>query len=310
MKYEIKSKSRKIHTLDNFVSVPKVFLALPFFNTKRAVQETYDTIKIPKFQNMTDICLNSLNMSIFNDFDYFLYIYKKMIKARSRSIEFDNNEMFRELGVKTEHRSMYYKDYCNSIFKLKTINFNFTKDKAQIGFVFFSDSNITRQKTKLVFSEGFVNFFNDLRELYEIDFDILRDLKNEYQRILYILYVCNRMNKINVFSMDFLKERFQLDSLKMPEKTFAFKIRKANKELVDMKLIDGFKEVKESDKKNAKTISYRVEYSYAKLYRRKKDLSGFKDGKPFDVKPEKEEEKEDQPTVEDEEFFDDSYLKN
>lgn len=87
----------------------------------------------------------------------------------------------------------------------------------------------------------------------------------------------------------------------MEEKKFIFKIREANKELQDMTLIEGFTEIKESNKYNAKTIAFDVKYSYASLYQRKKDLSGFNDKISFDIQPKIEDE---------EEFFDDSYLNN
>lgn len=108
------------------------------------------------------------------------------------------------------------------------------------------------------------------------------------------------MNKINVFSVEMLKQRFLVG--KTEDKKFIYKIRQANEELKKLGLISGFVE----EKDGRKTTAFKVEYSYAKLYKKKKDLSGFEDKTAFDIQP----KIEDQPTVEDEEFFDDSYLKN
>lgn len=299
MNYEINAKERKIYSLDEFVSVPKVFLALPFFNTKRAADQ-YNDIKISKFQNLKNIKLKALNMSIFNDFEYFLFIYKKMIKGRSKIVEFDNNEMLDELRVSKNHRTTYFNDYFDSIEKMSTMIFQYEQDKKRKGFSFFNSYSVDRKSSRFEFSDNFVMFFNDLRELYEIDFKVLSTLKNEHQRILYVLYICNRMNKINVFSVEMLKQRFLVG--KTEDKKFIYKIRQANEELKKLGLISGFEE----EKDGRKTTAFKVEYSYAKLYKKKKDLSGFEDKTAFDIQP----KIENQQTVEEEEFFDDSYLKN
>ncbi|EPH3228906.1 hypothetical protein PVD02_004190 [Pseudomonas aeruginosa] len=168
MNYEINAKERKIYSLDEFVSVPKVFLALPFFNTKRAADQ-YNDIKISKFQNLKNIKLKALNMSIFNDFEYFLFIYKKMIKGRSKVVEFDNNEMLDELRVSKNHRTTYFNDYFDSIEKMSTMIFQYEQDKKRKGFSFFNSYSVDRKSSRFEFSDNFVMFFNDLRELYEID---------------------------------------------------------------------------------------------------------------------------------------------
>ncbi|EEJ3186306.1 replication initiation protein [Salmonella enterica subsp. enterica] len=302
MNYEIIKKERKIYTLDEFVSVPKVFLALPFFNTKRAADQ-FNDIQIGKFQDMKNIKLKALNMSIFNDFEYFLFIYKTMLKTRSKVIEFDNNEMLDKLQVAKNHRTTYFNDYFNSIEKMSTMIFQYEQDKARKGFSFFTSYSVDRKKSRFEFSDQFVSFFNDLRELYEIDFRVLSKLKTEYQRILYVLYVCNRMNKINVFSIEMLKQRFLVD--KTEDKKFIFNVRKANEELKLLGLISSFEEEKEG----RKTTAFKIEYNYKKLYQRsdKNDFSGFEDSKKWDVKLEQEKEEKQTANVDDD-YIDESEI--
>ncbi|MGS8279594.1 hypothetical protein [Pseudomonas juntendi] len=301
MQYDIIAKERNIYSRSDFISVPKVFLALPFFNTKRAAGQ-FNDIRISKFQDLKNIKLKALNMSIFNDFEYFLFIYKKMIKGRSRIVEFENNDMLDELHVAKNHRTMYFNDYFDSIEKMSTMVFQYEQDKKRKGFSFFTSYTVDRKSSRFEFSEPFVEFFNDLRELYEIDFRVLAKLKNEYQRILYVLYVCNRMNKINVFSVESLKQRFLVGTTE--DKKFVFKVRKANEELKKLNLISGFTEEKNGGRK---TIAFKIDYSYSSLYMKKKDLSAFNDGKKFDVKPNFEEEPT-QPKFVEDEYFDDSSI--
>ena len=99
-------------------------------------------------------------------------------------------------------------------------------------------------------------------------------LTNEYQRILYVLYVCNRRNKTNYFSVDMLKERFRISD-KMPCKTFIMKIRKANEALHEMGLIEGFTE----DKTNRVTTRFLVDYSYKSLYKDYKEKKAISEKK-------------------------------
>lgn len=274
MEYTIKRKERNIISYGTMISLPKIFLALPFFNTKRSGNQ-YNELTIKKFQNLNNIELKAENLSIFNDFEYFLFIYKEMIRTRSKTVEFNNNDMLDKLQVAKNHRTTYYKDYVASVKKMASTNFSYEEEKASKGFSFFASRKITREKSSFVFTDEFVEFFNNIPELYEIDFRILAKLKNEHQRILYVMYVCNRKGEVNYFSVDMLKKRF-LVSDKIPDKTFIYKIRQANIALEKLTLIEGFEEEKEvSTVKGKKVVGrvtekFKVKYSYESLYMKKK----------------------------------------
>ena len=109
------------------------------------------------------------------------------------------------------------------------------------------------------------------------------------------------MNKINVFSVEMLKQRFLVGTTE--DKKFIYKIRKANKSLKELKLIAGFTE----EKNGRKTTAFKVDYSHYSLYMKKKDLSAFNDGKKFDVKPTFDEEPT-QPKFVEDKYFDDSSI--
>lgn len=80
-----------------------------------------------------------------------------------------------------------------------------------------------------------------------------------------------------------LKERFNINSENMPDKTFIKSIRDANKDLVFLGLITGFKEIKELDNQgrnnNPKkpTEKFEVDYSYKSLYPKVEELEKLKE---------------------------------
>jgi hypothetical protein len=91
------------------------------------------------------------------------------------------------------------------------------------------------------------------------------------------------MSTTNHFSVDMLKERFNINSEKMPDKTFIKSIRDANNDLVFLGLITGFKEIKELDnqgKNNSPkkpTEKFEVDYSYKSLYPKVEELEKLKE---------------------------------
>lgn len=284
----IKGKSRKIHTLNEFTSVPKIFLAFPIFNTVKSPDESLNGIKIPRYLNMRDVCISYTNLTMFNDFEVFLFILRKVLKSNSLSIEFETFEIMNELRVEKNQRPIYFDIFSKSIEKLSKINIHYEEKvndvKNKVFFNFISGS-MNKEKSQIEVNKRFVDFFNGLEFLYEIDTKTLSSLNNEYQRMLYVLYVCNRKNDVNFFSVDFLKERFRITD-KMPEKIFIFKIREANKALQEKGLIEDFEEAKKVKTVKGKEVvtrvtdKFKVKYSYKTLYQRKPktkktDISAF-----------------------------------
>lgn len=307
---KIIAKERKVHALPNYISVPKAFLSLPIFNTTKT-EPVLKEIKIDNYsKTIRNVEINMAKLTVFNDLELFLFLLRRAIKCGSNSFDFSTSELMDELEIDANQRPTYFKIFCSSMKNLSKLHISYEiKECGEWKSVVFNFVNGKLGKTtsRVEISSFFIEFFNDLKELYEIDRKVLKKLTREYQRILYLLYICNRMNKVNKFSVDYLKDRFQFRDLKMDEKKFIFKIREANKELKVLGLIEDFSEAKESDKYNAKTIAFNVKYTYAKLYQRKKDYSGFDDAKKFDVEPVFEDEPTQQKFVEDE-YFDDSSI--
>ncbi|HEJ3592749.1 RepB family plasmid replication initiator protein [Pseudomonas fulva] len=300
MEYIITTKTKKVATLERYISVPKLFLALPFFTPKNTVSsEKY--IEVAKFGELRKIKLRSVNLSVIRDFAVFLFLMKKAYQKKSNTFEFDNTEIFSLLKIKPNHRDSFIKDvYINLIEeKLSSIDVSYTKkDDAlnrRFGFKFIEFRAVDKKTTKIRLSKEFIEFFNELEYLYDVPMDILDLLTNEYQRILYIMYVCNRRNATNFFTVEELKKRFNVSS-KSAEKSFVMYLRKANASLLELGLITKFEEVKEDGKKNGKTVTFKVDYTYTSLYTNlaaKKaaaalNLDAFK--KPVKVKVKKEEE--------------------
>lgn len=300
MEYIITTKTKKVATLERYISVPKLFLALPFFTPKNTVSsEKY--IEVAKFGELRKIKLRSVNLSVIRDFAVFLFLMKKAYQKKSNTFEFDNTEIFSLLKIKPNHRDSFIKNvYINLIEeKLSSIDVSYTKkDDAlnrRFGFKFIEFRAVDKKTTKIRLSKEFIEFFNELEYLYDVPMDILDLLTNEYQRILYIMYVCNRRNATNFFTVEELKKRFNVSS-KSAEKSFVMYLRKANASLLELGLITKFEEVKEDGKKNGKTVTFKVDYTYTSLYTNlaaKKaaaalNLDAFK--KPVKVKVKKEEE--------------------
>ncbi|MEG0632155.1 MAG: hypothetical protein RR517_06450 [Pseudomonas sp.] len=271
MKYSLKTKERKVFALSTFVSVPKAFLALPLFNVANQSEEVADKITIPKYQNMRDIVMNSTSLTMFNDFEFFLFILRKVINNNSTDIEFATKELMDDLKIANNQRPNYLKIFQASMIKLGQINVSYKEKRNDkiVSVVFsFIEGELEKDKCTISVSKRFIEFFGSLKELYEIDPRILGRLTNEYQRMLYVLYVCNRRNDVNYFSVEMLKQRFRINSEKMPDKTFVMKIRKANIALQKMGFIEGFTETKkEPDKLRSQTIRFNVSYSYKTLYK-------------------------------------------
>ncbi|MDH2014816.1 RepB family plasmid replication initiator protein [Pseudomonas juntendi] len=275
MKYILKEngKEKEVFKLKGYVSVPRIFLALPLFNTINAHKEPRG-FEIAKNHNAKNIHIASTSLTIFNDFEVFLFILRKVYSSKSNEFEFTLDEIMNDFDVKTSHRTMYFSIFKQSIRKLNKINIEYeeeTEEGTKTVFLNFITGELTKKGGKIEVSKRFIEFFGSLKELYEIDTKMLSLLTNEYQRILYVLYVCNRRNKTNYFSVEMLKERFRISD-KMPDKTFVMKIRKANEALQEMGLIEGFNE----EKANRATTRFLVDYSYNSLYKNfkeKKEIS-------------------------------------
>ncbi len=278
MEYIITTKERKVATLESYISVPKLFLALPFFTPKNSAS-TESHIKVKEFGELRDIKLKSVNLSVIRDFEVFLFLMKKAYRKKSNTFEFDNSEIFKLLKIKSNHRDSFIKDvYINLIEeKLSSIDVSYTKKEdllsKRTGFKFIEFREVDKKTTKIRLSKEFIEFFNELEYLYDIPLEILDLLSNEYQRILYILYICNRKNATNFFTVEELRKRFNI-SKKTPEKTFVMNIRKANDALIFLEMITKYEEVKETvvkdgkkvTKKNGKTLTFKVDYTYKTLY--------------------------------------------
>ncbi|WP_136477736.1 replication initiation protein [Pseudomonas sp. DG56-2] len=269
MEYIITRKERRIASLEHFISLPKIFLALPFFTPKNTTsQESH--ITVAKFGELKDIKLKSVNLSVITDFEVFLFLMKKAYEKKSNTFEFDNFEIYDYLKIKSNHRDTFFKSvYLNLVEeKLSSIDVSYSKkndaETSRYGFKFIEYRKVSKKKTSVRLSKEFIEFFNGLEDLYEISRRVLNLLSNEYQRILYILYICNRRNTTNYFSVDDLRKRFSVTE-KMPNKTFVMKIRDANKALQALGFISGFKEDK-GEKANGPTIRFLVDYTYKTLY--------------------------------------------
>ncbi|KWV88192.1 MULTISPECIES: hypothetical protein [Pseudomonas] len=318
MEYIITTKEKKVATLERYISVPKLFLALPFFTPKNSAS-TEKYTEVAKFGDLRKIRLRSVNLSVIRDFEVFLFLMKKAYLKKSNTFEFDNTEIFELLKIKPNHRDSFMKEvYINLIEeKLSSIDVSYTKREdllnQRIGFKFIEYRQVNKKTTKIRLSKEFIEFFNELEYLYDIPLDFLDLLKNEYQRILYILYVCNRKNETNFFSLEDLRKRFNVSETTL-DKTVSMNIRKANDALLELGIITKYEEVKETvtvkgktiTKKNGKTVTFKVDYTYKTLYTElakkraaaAKNLDAFK--KPIKVKKPKIAEEAEQPKIIDE----------
>lgn len=302
-----KGNPRKVRSLKTFTSVPRLFLILPLFNIINGSENRDEPIIVPKHQNTRNIEIKNAQLTIENDFDVFLFILRKVFRSNSTSIEFSTSEMMDELNIEKVSRAQYLKTFIKSVKRLSNIHVEYEEKvngEWQHTFFNFIEGRLTKSKGTIEVSKFFIEFFGNLKELYEINPEILGVL-NKYQRILYVLYVCNRMSTTNYFSVDRLKERFNINSDKMPDKQFIKKIRDTNKDLQDLGLIIGFKEIKALDKEGKNdnprqpTVQFDVDYTYKTLYpkiSKLRELSalikGFKDTKSVDIEEPKEEPKQ------------------
>lgn len=267
-------KPRKVRSLKTFTSVPRLFLVLPLFNVINTSEKTDEPITVAKHQNTRNIEIKNAQLTIEKDFDIFLFILRRVLNSNSTSIEFTTKEMMDELDIEKANRAQYLKTFIKSVERLSNIHVKYEEridGEWEHTFFSFLDGKLTKTKGRIEVSKFFIEFFGSLKELYELNPEILK-LLSKYQRILYVLYVCNRKSTTNYFSVDMLKERFNINSDKMPDKQFIKKIRDTNKELQDLGLITNFKEIKTLDKdgKNdnprQQTVQFDVDYTYKSLY--------------------------------------------
>lgn len=280
MEYNLKEikgntgKPRKVRSLKTFTSVPRLFLILPLFNINNGSDSRVEPISVEQHQNTRNIEIKNAQLTIDNDFDVFLFILRKVFRSNSTSIEFSTSEMMDELNIEKVSRAQYLKTFIKSVKRLSNIHVEYEEKingEWQHTFFNFIEGRLTKSKGIIEVSKFFIEFFGNLKELYEINPEIL-NLLTKYQRILYVLYVCNRMSTTNYFSVDRLKERFNINSEKMPDKQFIKKIRDTNNELQDLGLITSFKEIKALDKERKNnnprqpTVQFNVDYTYKSLY--------------------------------------------
>lgn len=288
MKAKITKKKKKVYALDGFVKVPKSFLVTPFFNSVRS-GDSYNKVKISKYFQYKDLEFTSESLSIFNDFDIFLFIVTETVKQKSNIIEFWFDDLADFLGIESNHKDTYFKRYCETISKLEQIHVSFFLDNVRysLRFLELSPAQDKTKKLQLKVDKNYLNFFDSVNELYGVQRKTIKGLKSDYQRILYLMYVTNRANRENHFSVDLLRFRFQVPE-SMEDRKFIYNIRKANKALKLKGLIEDFSEVQ----KGGKTVSFKVKYVYSDLYPKenKKDR-------------EKKEEKEEKPDNEDKTDF-------
>ena len=109
MEYIITTKKRKVATLENYISVPKLFLALPFFTPKNSTS-TESIIKVEKFGELKDIKMKSVNLLVIRDFEVFLFLMKKAYLKKSNTFKFDNTEIYKLLNIEANHRDSFIKD--------------------------------------------------------------------------------------------------------------------------------------------------------------------------------------------------------
>ena len=125
--------------------------------------------------------------------------------------------------------------------------------------------------------------------------------------------MCNRKNETNFFSLEDLRKRFNVSETTL-DKTVSMNIRKANDALLELGIITKYEEVKETvtvkgktiTKKNGKTVTFKVDYTYKTLYTElakkraaaAKNLDAFK--KPIKVKKPKIAAEAEQPKITDE----------
>ena len=85
MEYIINTKEKKVATLERYISVPKLFLALPFFTPKNsAANEKY--IEVAKFSDLKNIKLRSVNLSVIRDFEVFFVFNEEGISKKIKYI--------------------------------------------------------------------------------------------------------------------------------------------------------------------------------------------------------------------------------
>ena len=87
MKYILKEngKEKEVFKLKGYVSVPRVFLALPLFNTINAHKEPRG-FEIAKNHNAKNIHIASTSLTIFNDFEVFLFFSEKYTAAKAMNL--------------------------------------------------------------------------------------------------------------------------------------------------------------------------------------------------------------------------------
>ena len=168
MEYIITTKEKKVATLERYISVPKLFLALPFFTPKNSAS-TEKYTEVAKFGDLRKIRLRSVNLSVIRDFEVFLFLMKKAYLKKSNTFEFDNTEIFELLKIKPNHRDSFMKEvYINLIEeKLSSIDVSYTKREdllnQRIGFKFIEYRQVNKKTTKIRLSKEFIDFFSMIR---------------------------------------------------------------------------------------------------------------------------------------------------
>jgi len=252
---------KKVIVTQDFIGLSNTFLTLPFFvgsnyllNDEEAISVSYSSADFDfKFYDYENISIKSRFLSLDFDFELVMFLVRKYVQSRSKTITFTFEELFSAENIKIDRRNFakYVLRAKKTVEKLKDFEFSFSRANYDTrGFLKWVTEVELLDDDKgytLHLGLGFIMFYESDKEIItNLDMSKFRLIKTDYGRILYMLYIAKNANYCNVFSTEAL--HFRLHSLHANKAEINRGIKKAHTELLSLNLLLQAKEIKKGNK--------------------------------------------------------------
>lgn len=260
---KLKYTDKNIFVQDHYISITKAMLSLPIFNMQRRNAEFME-IEIGRIAQYSDITIKTYLLNLDIDFNVFLYLLIEANTKQVNKFHFNIDDLFAFMRVSTKNKILYTPKIVNALEKIRALTMAFTVNGSRYicGLINSARYDIETKKITVELSQDYRNLYiADSNAIYNLRRDAYNELKGDYEKALYLLYMSNSANKLNFFPVELLKARLQCENLE--DKKFIYNVRKANKILKDAGLINDYFE----KKKNRKTVVFCVDFNSGRIFK-------------------------------------------
>lgn len=239
-----KIATKKIFISDDYLPLSKSLMTLPIFTATNQTKAVQLNIKAKSFFSYENLEINTEPLTLSHDFNVFIYIIQKLTKNPSHKIILDIKEYQQQNNIARQNLQVYREKINSTLKKFQNLSISFEKKdrKYTCGFINYS-KEVGNNQIEIEISPGLLFLYEADKELiFNLRLDKYKKIKSLYAKALYLFYLSNNKNTLNVFNRDYIAYRLQCGHLE--NKVFNKNIRAAHKELLKLDLIEKVEEIK------------------------------------------------------------------